>query len=129
MKLFFISISFLYLTSSFTNFSKETSNSINSILKKQEYFKVDGLVVIQGQYKSINLTFISINGYIGLSSWRLNEGFSEGTPQQLRNLPIYGDGGQKKATPLNPNNQMAIKYNYTHLVETFYGPAYFIMSN
>lgn len=108
-----LSFSALFITSSF---SKESS--INSIRQDQEKY-LKAYVIVQNELKPIDLYFVpTTNGYMVFSRWVMNN-------QPSYNMPTRGDGGNVRAKPLNQQNSLAIKYNFTHYVPTTYGNLYF----
>lgn len=95
MKNLLFIIGIVCLTSSFTSSNSKTEFSN---LQFDEVYK-QGYVVIQGQFKEIDLYFTTINGYFVFSRWVLRDGFEYSA--QTRDLPTRGVGGNKRSIPLN----------------------------
>jgi hypothetical protein len=106
-----------------TIFSSTYSSELKPEIVENNHFQtktIKGYVVVQGAFKEMNLTIQkSQYGYI-LQKWEMVE------PIDYRNS--WGHGGNASLTPLNSQNQFAIKYNFTHVVNTTYGNAYLILN-
>lgn len=78
----------------------------------------EGSIIVDRQFHQIDLYFIQKGEYLVFYRWKLRKSINN-------RMATSGYGNERRAVPLNPNNQYAVSYNFTHYVETPYGQAYF----
>lgn len=110
MKTLVFTLGTLFLTTSFTPV-KPTPH-----LQQQNQRRVAGYVFHQGNARDITLILVRTQ-----SGWKCINYYMEDPIVRVYEGQM-GDG--ERLVPLNPNNNLALTYNFTHYVSTPQGTAY-----